>query len=125
MSIVNAAGPRGTTADHRQGEAEPPDVGSSLWLDNRGGQREKGQIQAQRNFDRSTGKLNGSLSGAARFTSLHADYGHCQRREVVLAWLTLTGHEKMAYTLRGAGSLDSLRAVGGGASIQCAGNSIR
>jgi hypothetical protein len=31
--------------------------------------------QAQRTFDRETGKLNGSLSGSARFTSLLTHYG--------------------------------------------------
>jgi len=40
-----------------------------------GGQKQKGQIQVQRTFDRRTGELNGSLSGSARFTSLLADYG--------------------------------------------------
>jgi hypothetical protein len=47
------------------------------------GQKQKGQIQVQRTFDRRTGELNGSLSGSARWFTLPLT--GCGKRSILAA----------------------------------------
>ena len=85
------------------------------------------QLPARRHLRPQNRRAEWLATGFARFFERRLD-GNPDSLDVAsngrlgVRWRAFVRHEKMAYTLRGGGSLDSHRAVGGGASTEWAGD---